>query len=176
MRLKDWVAANFIEDKMFWKFDAESQFKFIYQLSDLVTRSFSYEDYLKTSSPMVISSHRSKSIILPVYQIHHPEITFTLRNNFHDWKLSVESKNPIVANFEGLFYTSPPIDPSYTGEPLDPVYFEGFPEDLVFRYYSKNNTKFSASIADDYRLYTVIFLCLQSVGIIKPFQWPVKSK
>jgi hypothetical protein len=88
----------------------------------------------------VTSEHRSKSVIFPVYNFDRSDIGLRIvaRNNFYNWKISVISDTPIIANFDGLFYTNPPIDPEYTGDPLNSCYFEGFPKELVFGYYHNN--------------------------------------
>jgi hypothetical protein len=126
----------------------------------------------------VISTHRSKSITLPVYNLQHPTLNLQLilRNNFYDWKMSVISQTPIVADFSGLFYTTPPLDPKYTGDSLSPVYFEGFPSDLVFPYYSQTDgTQWSAEISTDQELWTSVFLIMRSLEAVKPLEWAVSD-
>ena len=100
-------------------------------------------------------------------------LTLVVRNNFYDWKLSVISKDrPIVADFSGLFYTTPPVAPEYTGNELADCYFEGFPKELVFGYYEPSDKKrFSAAIGGDHALYTTVFLLLRSLDIVRPCQW-----
>lgn len=51
-----------------------------------------YEEY-KANPVKVISTHMSKSIVLPVYYIYlEPFNTkIIMRNNFYDWKISIES-------------------------------------------------------------------------------------
>jgi hypothetical protein len=89
--------------------------------------------------------------------------------------LSVDSKESINTNFDGLFHTTPPIEPDYTGDELHSVYFEGFPDDRIFGYYSKNNRKFSAQIGSHESLWTVVFLMMRDLGQIKPYVWSTEE-
>lgn len=74
----------------------------------------------------VIGMHRSKSCVLPVYQLVNREagLMVVLRCNFYDWKVSVVSQRPVAGPFYGLAAAKE--------SDLKPCYFEGFPESLVF--------------------------------------------
>lgn len=126
---------------------------------------------------IVISEHTSKSVRLPVYSFERKDIglRLTLRYNYYNWKLSVESQLPINADFSGLFFTNPPVEPEYTGNQLSPVYFEGFPQDRIFGYYENDHCKFSAEIISNEQLWTVIFLIMRDLGQIKPYIWHTKE-
>lgn len=131
-----------------------------------------------TESAWVIGEHRSKSVRLPVYSLERPDrgLRFTLRDNYHDWKLSVESEVPIDDPlFPCLFHTTPPIERDYTGDSLAPVYFEGFPADRVFGYHAANPRRWSADLSSDQRLWTVMLLCLKSLGILRPITWHTRE-
>ncbi len=122
----------------------------------------------------VISTHTSKSVLLPVYSLEKPDrgLRLVLRNNFHNWKLSVLSQTPIEQDFSDLFHTTPPVDPDYTGNPLSPVYFEGFPQDLIFGYYSTSDHKqWSAEIWSDYALWTTVYLISKQLENLTPLRW-----
>ena len=118
----------------------------------------------------VISEHMSKSVHLPVYQFERPDLglRFTLRNNFYNWKLSVESEVPLTTDFSCLFPTRMPKDPEYQGNALADCYFEGFPKDRIFGYYESNPRKFSAEIWDNYSLMTVLYLIMKEKGALRP--------
>lgn len=119
----------------------------------------------------VIGEHRSKSVRLPVYSIERPDkgIRLVLRDNYHDWKLSVISETSIQSDlFPYLFKTEPPPDPDYTGYDLSACYFEGFPEELVFGYYAQNPSKWSASLGSDEGLWTVTLVIAKALGIVEP--------
>ena len=98
-------------------------------------------------------------------------LRFILRNNFHDWKMSVISTEPIRADYGSLFHTTPPTDPKYTGDPLASCYFEGFPDDLIFGYFSKDAKRFSAEIHGRHALWTAIYLTLRDRGAETPLVW-----
>lgn len=125
----------------------------------------------------VIGEHRSKSVRLPVYSLERPDkgIRFVLRDNYHDWKVSVISDRPIVSPlFEYLFHTTPPIEPDYTGNELSPVYFEGFPDDLIFGYHSENPNRWSASTSER-GVYTIVFEVMRQLGVLKPRTWHTRE-
>ena len=108
-----------------------------------------------------ISSHVSKSILLPVYG-------FTMRNgikvycreNFYGWKLSIElpkerPDHPFVDILpEDL------ISEGYKSDESD-VYFEGFKTKWVHKGYrpdDRKQKKFSIGIVNNYKFYTVMYL------------------
>jgi hypothetical protein len=176
-KLQAWVSKHVVANEMLWKGAWGAQIQFVRdQLLYLVAVGLHYEDIAAISD--VISTHSSKSIQLPVYELRRDDIglRFILRGNFHDWKLSVISERPIVADFSGLFYTTPPVAPDYTGNELADCYFEGFPKDLIFGYYEPSNKKrWSACIGDEYGVYTTIFLIMRSLGVIGPCVWHTKE-
>jgi hypothetical protein len=178
--LQQWVDKHPVRDEMLWKGGAEGQIAFV---RDSLLPVFAsgltfdhYEDYKKMVT--VIGSHTSKSIKLPVFQLARPDqdLTIVLRDNFMGWKMSVMSETPIEADFSGLFHTTPPVEPDYTGDPLWHGYFEGFPEDRIFGYYTESDKKkWSAEIQHDEELYTAVFLMMRSLGQVKPLAWSTRS-
>ena len=174
--LREWMVTHTVDDKMFWKSASGEQISFIYNKLGPYVCKENYQD--ADEFIRVISDHRSKSIVLPVYKIISAgrDITFILRDNFYNWKMSVISEKPIKANFDGLFYTSPPVEPDYTGDHLDPVYFEGFDRKWVFGYYdTSNGKKWSAELYSVYDLWTAVHLCLLSVGAIQPLKYHTRE-
>lgn len=159
-KLQEWVNEQLVGDEMIWKGAFGSQISFVRRLTGLMATGLSYK--AMDDITHVIATHRSKSITLPVYELSRPDLglRLILRDNFHNWKLSVISERPIDADFSGLFHTTPPVEPAYTGEPLSSVYFEGFPGDLIFGYYNDQQggtrQKWSAEIYGDHSLYTVV--------------------
>ena len=171
-KLQKWISAQVVDDKMRWKGPFGEQMAFIRdQIVPLMGAGLIY--YEKQEIADVISTHTSKSIVLPVVEVTRKDLglRFTMRENFYNWKLSVLSEKPIEADFTGLFHTTPPIDKDYTGDPLAGVYFEGFPKDRIFRYYSEDKRKFSAEIWGDQPMWTAVLLIMRSVGAIKPLAW-----
>lgn len=166
-------------DEMYYKEASGSQIMFARdKLCGLISCGMDDDDFEKRRGIVtVISEHRSKSVVLPVYNFDRSDIGLRIiaRDNFYNWKISVISDVPIIADFSGLFYTNPPIDPEYTGDPLSSCYFEGFPEDLVFGYYDTNQSMWSAEIGNNYQLWTVLFLIMKARGQIKPAQWSTRD-
>lgn len=148
--LTQWVASHPVRETMFWKEPAEYQFTLFAEIGSLVG-----------VQPTVISTHRSKSIELPVVRYDRPDLGafFVIRGNFYDYKLSVRSERPIDdAGFADLFATAPTC--GYEGE-LSSCYFEGFPEELVFGHQSANPREWSAEIGRIETLRAVLTLCME---------------
>jgi len=100
----------------------------------------------------VISTHTSKSVLLPVFRIELNDGTFfILRYNFYSWKVSVNSPRDIEVDFLGLF------DPEDESSIMD-FYCEGFPKDLVYGPYAKNKRQFTVEIYNDFRLFAFFWL------------------
>jgi hypothetical protein len=163
--------------EMLWNGAAGHQLKFVRdRLTALVGMGLDYED--RKDITTVISTHGSKSIDLPVYQLARGDLglRLILRDNFYNWKLSVLSETPIKADFSCLFHTTSPVAPAYTGNPLSSVYFEGFPSDLVFGYYDESDgRRWSAEIGDDYTLWMVVHAVMRSLGVVKPLTWHTEA-
>ena len=109
-----------------------------------------YDEYEKYP-PMVISTHYSKSIKLPVYQIYleNYDIEIILRYNFYNWKISVKSKKELDFDFMGLFNPE---------EEISDVYCEGFPKDKVYGSFASDSSKFTIEIISKYNVYTFFYL------------------
>jgi hypothetical protein len=177
--LQDWFNAQreATPDEMFYKEASGSQIMFVRDdLRYLVASGLYYEEAKDICR--VISHHTSKSVKLPVYQLSRPDLglRLILRDNFYDWKLSVISETPIVADFSGLFRTTPPIAREYTGCELASCYFEGFPEELVFGYYEPSDKRrWSAAIGGRNALWTTVFLMMRALGAVKPRVWHTRE-
>lgn len=114
----------------------------------------------RDNPPLVISTHYSKSVKLPVFQINLEKygIEMVLRYNFYDWKISVKSDKPLDFDYMGLF--NPTEEISY-------LYCEGFPRDKVYGSYEQSHSQFTIEIGSHYNLYTFIFLLKNYLGIKK---------
>jgi hypothetical protein len=155
--LLTWCRVNEPEDKMIYKQGYWEQIIFV---RDRLPNIW-YEGGKDTCDSIryninVISTHRSKSIELPVYEIRIPRynLVFTMRDNFYDWKISVESKQLLDLDFMNLFDQD---------EKINSIYCEGFPENRVYISYNDSiNNKwrknFTVSINSDYKLYMFIAL------------------
>ena len=100
---------------------------------------------------MVISTHVSKSVTLPVYQIHLKKynVRITLRYNFYNWIISINSEKPLNFDYMDLF------DPK---EVILDCYCEGFPKDEVYGCYADDHSKFTIDISSYYNAYTFFYL------------------
>lgn len=118
-----------------------------------------YEE-LRDNPPLVISTHYSKSVKLPVFQINLEKygIEMVLRYNFYDWKISVKSDKPLDFDYMGLFNPT---------EKISYLYCEGFPRAKVYDSYEQNHSQFTIEIDSYYNLYTFIFLLKNYLGIKK---------
>jgi hypothetical protein len=134
---------------MLWKQGYWDQITFV---RDKINQLFytTYEKF-KNNPVIVINTHMSKSIVLPVYEINleHYGLKMIIRNNFYNWKISVISNKHIETDFMNLFQED---------EIINPIYCEGFKEEQVFGSYKDNNRQFTIEIRDEYQLYTFMYL------------------
>ena len=175
----EWAQSNEVDDKCYYKAARERQISFLANnIQRLIGTGLDYEVYKDLYLARVISSHTSKSVKLPVVEFNREDlgIRFIMRNNFYDWKLTVISKQCILADFAGIFYTESPIEPEYTGDKLHPVYFEGFPSDLIKGYYSQNQKEFSAEINNDYDLWMVLHMTLRELMVLEDKKYTTKEE
>lgn len=107
----------------------------------------------------VSGSHTSKSITMPVYHIDLSAhgIHVWMRDNFHDWKVSVSSERPIEnVDFLDIF------DPK---DQHPSCYCEGMSN--VFDSYHNDKRKFTVSISDSFDL-AVFFRVIRRFVKTKP--------
>ena len=155
--LEAWMRVNIPDDSLIYKGGYTRQISFIMgNLQPLLCATFGS----RTVPPMVISCHSSKSVKLPVYQLLDYEkygIEIILRNNFHDWKVSVKSDIPIE-------FTSNVYKKLFTPYEDFPYYAcEGFPKDKVYGSYEQNHNEFTVEIRNNYNLYTFMLLLLENI-------------
>lgn len=152
-----WVRVNEPDSDLIYASGLGTQVRLVCdQICKLLSNS--YEEWWETNLPMVISTHRSKSVKLPVYQINLEDygIEMVLRNNFYDWKVSVKSEQPLDFDFMGLF------DPS---KEWDDCFCEGFPKDKVYGSYSSSCRQFTFEVNTHYELWTFAYLLSHYLGI-----------
>lgn len=173
-KLQAYIDRVSVSDEMLWKNSWGVQLRF---LRDDLHAIFSYGLGYNARGDVatVIGEHRSKSIMLPVVEYHRPDLGLRVivRNNFHDWKMTVLSDKPLEVDFSGLCHTSFPPDPGYTGNPLAPCYFEGFPRELIRGYYDENHSEFSLEIGHSISI--AAFLVMRAAGGTKPLVWSVRA-
>jgi len=149
--IQEWISNHPIPADMRHKARADLQMIFVRdRLTSLLVPNIS--NSMREKIVRVIGTHISKSITLPVYKFDLKGLfglDIILRDNFHDWKVSIDSLYPIPCDFMGLF------DPE---EKISPVYCEGFPSELVFGSFKNNPSQFTVEIGDNYRLYTFMWI------------------
>jgi len=127
----------------------------------------------------VVGEHTSKSVNLPVYSLERPDlgIQFVLRDNYHDWNVSVVSEKPIETDLRGFELDFSDSDKKrFESEPWRPghswgyCYFQGFPEELQFGPYSQDQRKFSLCIGSEYKVWTFLFLILRDIRGVGPWK------
>jgi len=131
----------------------------------------SYSDYWNCE---VIGEHKSKGYRLPVYLVSYPDldVKFLLRNNFHDWNVSVLSTTSVSADLTGfeIDYPDPKDKTSHAGDIWGNCFFQGFPEEYQFGPFNENSYKFSSSAANNSELYSFIWLILRYLRTTKEAQ------
>jgi len=149
-RLTAWALENLSENSPAW-----SQVMFARDhVASILSRK--YEQYRNFWD--VVGTHRSKSIILPVFHanLEKDGLRIWMRNNFHDWNISIDSDHPITCDFPDVF-----SDDNYHY-----CFCQGM-EDHKFGTHTENNQKFTVSIADDYEVYTFFRAIRKHLGIEK---------
>lgn len=154
--LQDWAEAHKPSETMFYKAGYWDQIDFVRDdVPNALARSFEEYRAIK-SGTVVIGEHTSKSVRLPVFRVTLADGTaFTMRCNFHDWKVSVESPRDVNADFMGLF------DPNLR---ISDVYCEGFPEELVYGPYAESKRRFTVELSGrNYSVFTLLWIFAHQV-------------
>lgn len=148
--LQEWANANKPSQGLLYKEGYWRQIRFIRDVvPGIFAKSYGERQEIQTGI-RVISTHRSKSVTLPVYKVELPDgIVLILRDNFYNWKASVKATEAIEMDCMGLF--SP-------HKQVDAVYCEGFPESLVYGPYGTNRQRFTFEIDTDHHLFTFLWL------------------
>lgn len=157
-KLQNWWMNNIPDDNLIYKDGLKDQCLFARMImgdlfleaeTNYTSKSWDERSAIREKfEPLVIGTHRSKSVKLPVVEISLPKLglNIVMRCNFYDWCISIESQKDVDCNFMGLATDKK-------------GYFEGFPEDRIYDKYSENNKKsFSTVLRDEYEVYTFMFL------------------
>ena len=121
-----------------------------------IKQMYYIEDNLSNSllgvEAFVVSTHRSKSCNIPVYAMMLENgIKIIMRNNFHDWVLTIMSPKEISIPNDLVYGLH--VDGNLT-----PNYCEGFKEEWVFDYKTENFKNTTVYVSDDLRLFTLLYL------------------
>lgn len=134
--LQEWHNENEPSKSMYHYDTFYTQFFFVRDNTQEILLEIGFTDF--KINPLVISTHISKSILLPVYQVVLPKgVTMTLRCNFHDWKISVDSGLEINTYFFKLFDDT---------QIHQACHCEGFSENLIFGSYENSKKKFTIEL------------------------------
>lgn len=57
--------------------------------------SYLFRTFDLTCKPIVLETHTSKSVTLPVYTFKVNDVTFKIRSNFHDWCVRFDCRTRI---------------------------------------------------------------------------------
>ena len=135
-----------------WYFWESSGILFI--RDDIMRYLLSDKKDIVANRVMVISEHTSKRVRLPVMQFTWRDIEFTLRFNYHEWKISVRSPEPLEIDWHGLLPTTDYL--------MSACYFEGFPPELVYDSYYANDyvltSQFSTMLIKRYEVWTFFWM------------------
>ena len=140
----EWLYLNPLRGDTIVREEFEEVKKFIRDLSFML-----WED--SVSEPVVISKHAFRNLLFPVYKfvIEKCNLVIIMRHNFYDWKISIDSKEPIFCDYLGI------IDENET---IGPQQCEGFPLINVYKSYSENKYSFTVSLKSKYDVYTFLYM------------------
>lgn len=158
---ESWLLANKPDDGLIYKDGLKPQVRFVQhtiyrdlffdkECIGIDKYSDEYDEAYDNFTPLVISTHKSKSVLLPVFELNLESVgvKLVLRNNFYDWNVSVESEKEIFCDFKGLI-----TEASYAD-----CYCQGFPKNRIYGQYEEDRKRFTVCLSDDYKLYTFMWI------------------
>jgi len=149
MLLTDWIENNKPYDDMLWKEAFWDQIHFVNSNlcallcgGERLDDDALYKEY--KTLVRVVSSHTSKSIVCPVYQISWKGFVFIMRYNFFNWKVTVEAPYSLKdIDFEDIFEIDSEISSCYC---------EGMGEN-IYSSFLKNPQQFTIELQDKNEMY-----------------------
>ena len=152
--LKDWIQnpENNPGTEMYWYSAYWDQVNFVKDYVAMVM-SRTYKEWQEIVE--VIGTHTSKSIKCPVYRLRTKDATITMRYNFHDWNISVDSEKPIDVDFFGAISEHPE---TFYG-------MEGMPG-LKYPPYERGSLRFTVLCYNDYDCYMFFRIMKRALGIV----------
>lgn len=150
--LREWIKEHPIDENMLWRESTSRQFDFFEDLAPVLAGYKAWQENLD-SLLTVVSTHRSKSILLPVvrYQACDGNLIVLLRGNFYDYSATFFSKIPINCDFFKL-----PVGKISCG-------FEGFEASQIKDVYRPGCKEFSVQVGNKYQLWTICFLVRSAI-------------
>lgn len=153
--LAEWIVSNTPKDEMIYKNAAQDQCEFI---ANTIRPLIFLNIDPKECKAHVIGTHKIKSIRLPVVEFWIPGLRFVMRDNFYNWKVSVQCDKPIDIDPDKLF------DPN-DERSISDVYCEGFELWDVFGTYAANKQRFTVELYKNEDLIEFCTRVLRSFGI-----------
>lgn len=142
--IQAWYHENNPKETMKYAESMTNQFIFI---RDEVGRIFG--DSVKIIE--AVSTHTSKSVLLPVYRFVVGDTEVIARCNFHDWKVSVWSKKELEFPLNLLYKEGK--------ENISSCYCEGFKKEWILGSYESNKKEFTVELAPgEHHMWTFLFL------------------
>lgn len=148
--IQEWANAHVPGENMIYKDAYWDQILFVRdRIPSIFAKDFGeFENIQKNIN--VVSTHTSKSITLPVYNVYLKDlgVTLIMRNNFYDWKISVVSEKELAIDFMELFDEK---------QKITEMYCEGFKSQWVYPSYEENKQNFTIELSNDYELFTFLW-------------------
>ena len=144
---------------MLWKKAYESSLNFVQiDIGHLLASKLEQKDKVEIT---VCSTHTSKSILLPVFEIKwnigEIKLLIRMRDNFYNWKISVECSRILSGiDLDELITTE---------EDISPIYCEGFKKEWVFPNYQINQRTFTIEIIDTKQVYIFFWLLRRRIRV-----------
>lgn len=126
-------------------------------LEQLYNVEENFSNALLGAEAFVVSVHKSKSCLLPVYAMRmYNGIKVIMRNNFYDWVLTIMSPKEISIPSDLVYGLNGNND-------IKPVYCEGFKSEWVFGFNTENFKNTTVYVSDNLRLFTLLYLLNKEV-------------
>lgn len=167
--LQQWLDENWNENGANYSPDIEN----LYARRAGWNQVFFVRDYLARSlkaDVTVVSTHRSKSLVLPVYRMTFDGVVLYMRENFHGWVVSVDTNyntRVVSSTFaqmpKGSLMTGPDRPDSQYGRQFPPCYAEGFSDEWCFFPLEDSGIQFTTRISDNYALFMFCHLLKHTI-------------
>lgn len=144
--LIEFMRENELDDNLDYKKAAERQMAFVRDKIGL---------HLTNSPIFVLSTHMSKSCLLPVYGLKLTNgIELIMRENFYGWVVSIRS--PFTIEKLPKFCYGDKYDDTDSND-IHECYCEGFHNSWVYAFANENFKYSTFRVHEDYDLYTLIY-------------------
>ena len=156
-----WLMANEPDERLIYKDGCKNQVRFIRdtiyrelffdeEYGEVERYSDEYDEAFDNFVPMVVATHCSKSVILPVMELELKSVgvKILLRDNFYGWNVTVESEKDIECDFMDIV----------TDNHHEYCYCEGFPIGRQHGKYKDNHKAFTVYVQNNYKLFTFMWI------------------